>query len=255
MAYASDATVALGPDDLAQFGSTIRQDSFINRTDVVSVTFPSSIKCIEESSFYGCKNLKRVVFPPHLERIGKDAFQHCSSITVLELPASLRAIGDQAFMGCRELHTVNYPPVLEQNLKHVGQKLFTFCNKLKKPSTGKSLQDVRVHLNEADFAAFGKVLWPCIGAHPPHHITSRTTLSLAPSNSLSSPPHPCWSLFIHLYRCLPPNPIMPPPGSHPPLHQGHVIPEDEFKMRQDIGSVVLPETIKKIGPHAFYRYV
>ena len=99
MAYASEESVILLPKDLEQFGDTIRQDAFINRTDITSIIFPPCIKVIDESAFYGCRNVRTIVFPPALETIGKEAFQHCSSITALELPASLREIKDHAFTG------------------------------------------------------------------------------------------------------------------------------------------------------------
>ena len=69
------------------------------------VTFPSTLKAIDENAFNGC-GLTSLELPAALQEIGVYAFINCYSLTSLHLPASLQEIGYQAFAHCNNLATV-----------------------------------------------------------------------------------------------------------------------------------------------------
>ena len=69
------------------------------------VTFPSTLKAIDENAFNGC-GLTSLELPAALQEIGNYAFNCCYSLTSLHLPASLQEIGYQAFAYCYNLATV-----------------------------------------------------------------------------------------------------------------------------------------------------
>ena len=64
---------------------------------IKSVTIPSTVKEIENSSFYGCTSLEKVVIPPSIKSIGESAFYHCTNLKSINIPASVKKIGQRAF--------------------------------------------------------------------------------------------------------------------------------------------------------------
>lgn len=73
-----------------------------------SLSFPSTVTNIGDSTFYGCSGLKTVEFPSCLARIGEDAFTLCTNLTTLTFPASLMRIEGLAFHNCTGLSTVYF---------------------------------------------------------------------------------------------------------------------------------------------------
>ncbi len=64
---------------------------------IKSVTIPSTVQEIEESSFYGCTSLEKVIIPPSITSIGKSAFYYCTNLKSINIPASVRKIEERAF--------------------------------------------------------------------------------------------------------------------------------------------------------------
>ena len=64
---------------------------------IKSVTIPSTVKEIEEGSFYGCTSLEKVVIPPSITSIGESAFYLCTNLKSINIPASVRKIEERAF--------------------------------------------------------------------------------------------------------------------------------------------------------------
>ncbi|MFR6137978.1 MAG: leucine-rich repeat protein [Blautia massiliensis (ex Durand et al. 2017)] len=61
---------------------------------------PASLKVINGSAFYGCKNIDRIVFPDGLEFLGGSAFGGCTGLTEINVPAGA---GDTANAGRPDL--------------------------------------------------------------------------------------------------------------------------------------------------------
>ena len=63
-------------------------------SDIESVTVSRSVQVIEEYAFYGCKNLKEVVFEEgsRLEKIGNSSFAR-TNLKEITLPKTLKEIG------------------------------------------------------------------------------------------------------------------------------------------------------------------
>ena len=75
-------------------------------------------------TFYGCKNLRRVVLPEGLYEIGIGAFSE-SGVKRVDLPSSTREIGAEAFAKCVNLLIVQ----LNEGLKVLGTDEFTLGDK------------------------------------------------------------------------------------------------------------------------------
>ncbi len=67
--------------------------------NIKSVTIPSTVREIEEGSFYNCTGLERIIIPSSVRSIGESAFTGCSNLRSISIPASVRQIGYAAFAG------------------------------------------------------------------------------------------------------------------------------------------------------------
>lgn len=81
--------------------------SFYKNTDLVHLTFPSTLKTIGDMSFFGCGSMWSVWLPEGLRSIGADAFSYCGSISpVMYIPATVTQIADYAFFSCGGISTM-----------------------------------------------------------------------------------------------------------------------------------------------------
>jgi len=81
--------------------------SFYKNTDLVHLTFPSTLKTIGDMSFFGCGNMWSIWLNEGLESIGADAFSYCGSISpVMYIPSTVKFIDDYAFFSCGGISTM-----------------------------------------------------------------------------------------------------------------------------------------------------
>ena len=78
---------------------TIRSKAFYKCYELTDVTFPSTLKSIEEKAFFRC-NLNEINLPDSLEFIGKDSFAFCSAVEKVTVPAGVKQIDEYAFFTC-----------------------------------------------------------------------------------------------------------------------------------------------------------
>lgn len=72
-------------------------------SNITSVSIPSGVTKIGQTSFSDCKKLTSVSLPSTLTSIGDCAFDGCSSLSSVTIPNSVTNIGDSAFDGCNNL--------------------------------------------------------------------------------------------------------------------------------------------------------
>ena len=111
-------------------------------------TYPACETTTGQAAFMNCKNLKKVVLSPNLERINYQTFYGCTSLKEVELPESLLGIsylafansgieritfpenfmyiGENSFEGCADLTTVNLPA----GLREIRENAFADCTSL-----------------------------------------------------------------------------------------------------------------------------
>lgn len=75
---------------------------------LTSVIIPEGVTDIGEIAFYGCSNLREVIFPDSLKTIREEAFGETSLREAL-LPAGLATIEEKAFFSCDFLRRVEIP--------------------------------------------------------------------------------------------------------------------------------------------------
>lgn len=72
---------------------------------IESITLPSTLKMIEEYTFFECKSLKSIEIPEGVECVEKECFSS-SGIEEIMLPSMLMEIDGLASDGCSKLKTV-----------------------------------------------------------------------------------------------------------------------------------------------------
>lgn len=75
---------------------------------VKSISLPSTLKYIDDSTFYNCSELSEINLPSNLVSIGYNAFAFCTSLKEITIPGSVTKVGDSAFYGCENLTTVKF---------------------------------------------------------------------------------------------------------------------------------------------------
>lgn len=91
--------------------STIKQQAFLNCTNLYKVDFHFGWKTIGTQSFYGCTALKHVVLPEGVETIEYGAFSS-TAIETIHLPSTLKKIEATAFL-CPYLKSITIPASVE----------------------------------------------------------------------------------------------------------------------------------------------
>jgi hypothetical protein len=75
--------------------------------DFSSISFPSTLKKIDEWAFYGSSSIiEPLVFPEGMLSISSNAFDGCGSIPAILLPSSLQTIQNSAFSRCYNISKI-----------------------------------------------------------------------------------------------------------------------------------------------------
>ena len=122
---ATSITVKNGTKEIAPGAFCGDEFDSDDKSNLQSITLPSSLKEIDERAFSQCTQLKSIVFPDSLQSIGDEAFYHCSSLKKINIPKSLSSISDSAFKRCTSLEKIT---VSGEN-KYFTTKRGALCNK------------------------------------------------------------------------------------------------------------------------------
>ena len=68
-----------------------------------------SVDSIDESAFYGCIGLTSIEIPASVTSIGNNAFSGCSNLSSIEIPSSVTFIGENIFSSCKSLKNITMP--------------------------------------------------------------------------------------------------------------------------------------------------
>ena len=106
--------------------TTIKDEQFFARKDLINVVIPADITSIGEKAFSKCTNLKSIVIPDTVTSISTSAFEGCSSLTDVTLSKKVTAIEDNTFKGCSSLTSISVP----DSVTSIGDSAFYGCSKL-----------------------------------------------------------------------------------------------------------------------------
>ena len=84
----------------------IGDDAFGFCGSLPMVTIPAGVTRIGDRAFTYCSNLAMATLPVALQEIGEYAFAQCSKLTSVAIPAGLKTIGAGAFAGCSNVSAI-----------------------------------------------------------------------------------------------------------------------------------------------------
>ena len=105
---------------------------------LTSVTIPNSVTSIGRSAFYGCSGLTSMTIPNSVTNIGDEAFKNCNHLTSVTIGNSVTSIGDEAFSICERLTSVTIP----NSVTSIGRSAFDLCTRLTNLTIGNSVTSI-----------------------------------------------------------------------------------------------------------------
>ena len=114
----------------------------LRETDISEIVIPASVKIIQGAAFYGCKNLKKVVFESDKIDELHGCFQNCTSLQSIKLPRYVGLTSYEMFSGCTNLTSVTLP----ENLTEIKDGTFENCTKLTTINIPASVTKVGSHV-------------------------------------------------------------------------------------------------------------
>lgn len=108
--------------------TSIPKECFKNWAKLESIILPNTITSIGDSAFYGCSALHGITIPNSVKSIGNNVFNGCSSIISIELPNSITRIEQRTFYNCISLKAISIP----KSLNYIGKEAFAKCYEMTK---------------------------------------------------------------------------------------------------------------------------
>lgn len=129
--YVGNSSVVVIPSEFSLNGKSypitrICESAFCDNKSLSMITFPETLKVIEEYAFSGCDNLFSLNFPQSLTTIGDHAFEGLKYLQTLVLPNSELTLGDYAFAKCTNLTFILVP----EKVKSFGKRAFYECTSI-----------------------------------------------------------------------------------------------------------------------------
>jgi len=106
-------------------------DGVFMRSNITSVSIPSSMVVISNKTFAYCRQLKEVKIDlqnSKLQGVGTEAFYDCGSLTAINLPNSVSVIGTRAYENCTKVTSLHFPNNSEVIM---GDEAFAYLESLK----------------------------------------------------------------------------------------------------------------------------
>ena len=116
----TDAEVTV-PEEVTETGS-----AFSGCATVTKITLPAGLTNLKNSAFSDCTALREIVIPDSVTTIGSYAFSGCTGLTRVVLPAGLTAIPDCCFNNCEKLPGIAIP----ETVTSIGSCAFRYCSEL-----------------------------------------------------------------------------------------------------------------------------
>ncbi len=120
----------------------------------------TTITEIGKFAFYGCRNLRKVVLPPSIEKISSHAFYLCDKLEEINLSEGLRYIESGAFTSTKSLKCIEIPStvtvikdrafdlsgvvevIINEGVTTIGSRAFSYCYDLVKINIPNSVTNI-----------------------------------------------------------------------------------------------------------------
>ena len=115
--------------------TAIAEEAFAGIETIDKVILPESLREIGAEAFRGCLLMQTIALPKGIRRIGEGAFSDCVKLLRIELPEQMDVLESKVFSNCRALQEVHLP----EGLSRIGESAFYGCTGLKKIRLPESL--------------------------------------------------------------------------------------------------------------------
>ena len=238
--------LSLGSNIVLEGIETIGRNAFL-KSNIESITIPSSVKMIETTAFKDCKFLKEVILPDsileiangafsgcvslkeirlpkNIQTLNKKVFERCFRLEKVTLPEGLKKISDLAFYGCRNLKDLSIP----ESLVELGYAPFELCNSLKSLEFGPNLKKI----HEFAFSSLSKSL-ESIKVDKGNRTYTSMDSNIIVTNKEKDLIFGCKNSIV--------------PEGVKTIHK------KAFENCNQLISLDLPKTLERIGDNAFYK--
>ena len=214
---------------------SILNSALQNCTNLITVTFPNSLKRIGNFAFSKCSRLSEATLPDSVESVGGYAFSDCTGLVELSLPNNLTRIETNAFSGCRSMKTLTIP----HGVGNIGSYAFENCSSLSSLSIGRGVRSIGTQAF-AGCASLKTLTFP-------QHLASLGTGAFSNCTSLTSV-----MILGNLGSFSAPFPACP--NLNAVVFGGNVTAIGNYLCwgLNNLTSVVIPPGVTNIGNRAFY---
>ena len=107
---------------ITKIGDSVFYNSSV-RTEITSVTLPSTVTSLGDYCFQNCTNLTQINLQ-NVTSLGKYCFYYCVKLTSIDLP-NVTSLGNSCFQNCSKLTSIDLP-----NVTSLGNSCFQTCSNL-----------------------------------------------------------------------------------------------------------------------------
>lgn len=142
--------------DLKNNYTYINDSMFFGFKNLEIIHNTKNLLSIDQCTFDTCNNLKQILLDKNLEYIGHNAFDE-TSISCIVIPPKIRIINAETFIYCKNLHHISFDA--NSQLEMIDNSAFSYCSSLLSIMLPESLKKI----NEYAFSncyQLGKILIP-----------------------------------------------------------------------------------------------
>ena len=210
--------------------------TFANCKNLTNIVIPNNVTDIGFNAFLGCSNLKTVTLSNNIVGIREGSFKECTSLESIVIPNGVKFIGKQAFESCSSLSSIDIPETVEE----ISEQAFFNCSSLTQLFIPKSVVNFNINKNDSWWQhSYRSIIYGC---------NSLTSLVVDKDNPVYDSRNNCNAIIETASNTL----IVGCTTTKIP--EGIIaIGLHAFDGIQNLTSITLPRSLKKIELRAFYR--
>lgn len=259
------------PDGIVSIGS----NAFESCSNLISINLGKGLESINTYAFRYCRKLLTIEFPEGLKSIGGYAFSTCESFTTIEVPDGVISLGNCVFEYCYNLKSITLPKgitdlqshtfwdcnrlesiVIPEGVTIIGQEAFYSCDKLATVVLPKSLTSIEYRafyscsslktIQNSSYLQIqkGSSDYGYVAYYAQQVVNVDTIINNFYFYTDGNGKH-------HLTYYEGTDTVVTLPANYE--GEDYCIGENAFYGRNEIDTIVLPETVTSIGASAFYN--